>query len=132
MVINTIGPLGIEPRSPAPKGEPGSRPALKGSAASPAGAGATSPVPTAHTTGDTTAPRPFAVPADSLTARILFALSDDPARPTRLKQVVMALPSARLKSVGGELADLVARGAVARVRKGVYVRLVGPVAGGCS
>lgn len=71
--------------------------------------------------------RPFRADPDSLTTRILLVLSDDPATPTRRKDVLMALPSAGLKSIGDELADLIARGAVIRVWRGAYVRLVGPV-----
>ncbi len=74
----------------------------------------------------------FQAHIDSLPARILFALSDDPATPTRRKDLLNALPSAGIKSVGDELADLSARGAVVRVWRGAYVRLVGPGAGVCS
>lgn len=66
--------------------------------------------------------RPFTIRRDSVRAKLLFAMSDDPNHPTPLR-VLQAL-AANDKAANVELSKLQSLGAIERVGRGLYVRHV--------
>jgi hypothetical protein len=70
-----------------------------------------------------TATREFTVKRESVRAKLLFAMSDDPNQPTPLRDLQTL--GANPKAVSVELVHLQSIGAVQRVGRGLYVRLVG-------
>lgn len=69
----------------------------------------------------------FTIRRDSLRAKLLFAISADRSDPTPLQDLIRAAYPSTDKHVSVELHHLVTIGAIERVGRGLYVRLVGDV-----
>jgi DNA-binding HxlR family transcriptional regulator len=71
-----------------------------------------------------TATREFTVKRDSVRAKLLFNMSENPEAPTSLRDLQAAIP-VNPKALSVELVHLQKLGAVERVGRGLYIRHVG-------